>query len=233
MTDDSGVVLVCEHASAVFPDGLDDLGLNAEARVSHAAWDLGASEIAHAMRAALNAPLVEAVVSRLIYDCNRPPQAETAVPTRSERFDIPGNVGLSASARGARVAEVYYPFHTTLSEVIDAQRIPPAIVTIHTFTPVYNGTVRDTEIGFLHDTDPVLAERMVTVASRHTNLDVVLNQPYGMADGVTHTLARHGVAKGLRNVMIEVRNDLVATPQAAADVGRALAGMVQDALEAL
>ena len=36
------------------------------------------------------------------------------------------------------------------------------------------------------------------------------NDPYGPEDGVTHTLVEQGVRNGLQNVMVEVRNDLLA-----------------------
>ena len=36
------------------------------------------------------------------------------------------------------------------------------------------------------------------------------NYPYSAADGVTHTLRRHAIARGIPNVMLEIRNDLIA-----------------------
>ncbi len=35
------------------------------------------------------------------------------------------------------------------------------------------------------------------------------NYPYGPADGVTHTLKRHGLTREIANVMLEIRNDLI------------------------
>jgi len=221
---------VCEHASAFIPPALNDLGLTAEGRASHAAWDIGALAMAEAMRDALDAPLIEATVSRLVYDCNRPPEAKSAMPTKSERIDVPGNAALSDHDRTARVAQIYEPFTEMLADLIAHQEVPPAIVTLHSFTPVYHGTPRRTEIGLLHDDDASLATAMLRAAPAHTDLSVELNQPYDRSDGVTHTLALHGSANALPSVMIEVRNDLVSDPAEAARIGRALAAMLREAL---
>ncbi|MEM8648455.1 MAG: hypothetical protein AAGF86_19245 [Pseudomonadota bacterium] len=47
----------------------------------------------------------------------------------------------------------------------------------------------------------------------------------------THTLKLHGLKNGVLNVMIEIRNDLVATPEACAEVAGMLHGLISEALE--
>ena len=47
-------------------------------------------------------------------------------------------------------------------------------------------------------------------ADTDTGRPVRRNEPYGPADGVTHTLRTHALPRGLANVMIEVRHDLIA-----------------------
>ncbi|MFN6983321.1 MAG: N-formylglutamate amidohydrolase, partial [Rhizobium oryzihabitans] len=86
------------------------------------------------------------------------------------------------------------------------------VVTIHSFTPVYHGKFREVQIGILHDTDSRLADAMLSDAEGSA-LTVRRNDPYGPEDGVTHTLRLHALSDGLLNVMIEIRNDLVANEQ--------------------
>ena len=209
----SDIVLVCEHASAFIPPEFHDLDLSPEARLSHIAWDPGALAVAQAMSAGLDAPLVVQHISRLVYDCNRPPESSRAVPEVSEIFPVPGNTGLTPAQRRDRAARFYVPFRDTLGAFIE-QRIaagrPPVIVTIHSFTPVYQGERREVEIGILHDADALLADAMLARRAAHGGHVVRRNDPYGPADGVTHTIIVHGVSRGLLNVMIEVRNDLIA-----------------------
>ena len=96
-------VLVCEHASNTVPAALNNLGLTGDVLDTHIAWDPGALRVARAMARLLDAPLVAPRVSRLVYDCNRPPDAPHAIPLRSEAVDIPGNAGLGEHERRERV----------------------------------------------------------------------------------------------------------------------------------
>lgn len=223
------ICLVCEHASAEIPASLSDLGLSPEHRFSHAVWDIGAYELALALAQKLDAPLVVSRISRLVYDCNRPPEAPDAIPPKSEDIPVPGNTALSAGARAARVAQVYEPFRTTLRNTLDAFETPPAMMTIHSFTPLWFGAPRAVELGLLHDRDAGLARAMLTAAP--SGIDTQLNAPYAASDGVTHTLRTHAAPRALKNVMIEVRNDLLGDAIGVARFADVLSDMLQAALQ--
>lgn len=205
-------LILCEHASNHIPARYDGLGLSDDVRDSHAAWDPGARAVGALMASALDAPMVSSCVSRLVYDCNRPPSAPSAMPERSERFDIPGNRNLARAAIQERVTNVYRPFCNAVTQVVTERKaagLPTFLVTIHSFTPVYFDTPRAVEIGILHDDDSRLADAMLANAHLLPHRRVDRNEPYGPADGVTHSLRIHGQANGLANVMLEVRNDLL------------------------
>jgi predicted N-formylglutamate amidohydrolase len=106
----------------------------------------------------------------------------------------------------------------------------PVLVTIHSFTPVYEGNPREVEIGILHDADTRLADAMLQCGAAHLPHIIRRNEPYGPADGVTHTIAEHGLPFGHPNAMIEIRNDLIATPKAQTDMARQLAGWLTQAI---
>lgn len=209
----SDVLLVCEHASRRLPKALGTLGLDAAARESHIAWDIGGLAVAEALSDSLDATLVAQVYSRLAYDCNRPPDSPAAVPATSEIYDIPGNAGLDAAALAARALTFYHPFQDAIADIV-ASRLSAGrrviLVTIHTFTPVYFGKPRSVEIGVLHDDDTRLADALLS-ALEGSGMRAERNEPYGPADGVTHTLRLQALPRGLLNVMIEIRNDLVRT----------------------
>lgn len=228
----AAAVLVCEHASRFIPAALDGLGLDEAGRLSHAAWDIGALDLARDLSRRMDAPLVQSCVSRLVYDCNRPPEAPDSMPARSERIEVPGNSDLSAADRARRVRDVFEPFSALLSDTIEARPVPPVLITIHSFTPVYMGRDRDVQIGILHDSDSRLADALLDSAARHTRLRTGRNDPYGPDDGVTYTLRRHALPRGLRNVMIEVRNDLLPGDRACRDLGEMLAGWLDEAMRA-
>ncbi|MDO5758338.1 MAG: N-formylglutamate amidohydrolase [Rhodobacterales bacterium] len=235
--DASGAALIlCEHAAHDIPARYAGLGLSAEAAISHAAWDPGARDLALDLAKRLNATVIAARVSRLVYDCNRPPDADSAMPQQSELIEVPGNTGLTDAEREERIETVYRPFCAAVSEVIAERQKrgqKTAIITIHSFTPVYYGETRATEIGILHDSDTALADTILCHAEKASPRTIHRNQPYGPEHGVTHSLQIHGMAHGLPNVMIEVRNDLLTTPDAVADIAKELSAMLAPALRHL
>ena len=107
------------------------------------------------------------------------------------------------------------------------------IVTIHSFTPVYNVKERHVEIGVLHDADTRLGDAMLAEAARFTDFQVERNAPYGPEDGVTHTLLEHAIRWGHPNVMLEIRNDLIADAQGQARIAAILKPWLTAALSAL
>ncbi|MDO3435244.1 N-formylglutamate amidohydrolase [Rhizobium sp. CBN3] len=231
----SPVLLVCEHASNALPVRFGDLGLPSEALSSHIAWDPGALAVARVISQALDATLVHQRFSRLIYDCNRPPSSPGAMPETSEIYAIPGNKDLTAEERLARTDALYVPFHDAIRELIRDRRArgqDSILVTMHSFTPVYHGRQRAVELGILHDEDSRLADRMLDAAAESPLYRTERNQPYGPQDGVTHTLILHGLSNGLRNVMIEVRNDLIADDGGQRVMADYLTGLLQHSLEA-
>ncbi len=230
-------VLVCEHASNRFPVEYGTLGLTEEARSAHIAWDPGAFGLARALSRRLDAPLVAADVSRLIYDLNRPPHAPGAMPAQSEVYAIPGNADLDAAERLRRTEAIYIPFHERVRRELARRTalatrpaLRPVLVTVHSFTPVFHGEPRSVEFGVIHDADPRLAQAVVDVAREATTLITALNEPYSAADGVTHTLRLQATPCGLLNVMLEIRNDLIATPDAQERMAELLAPVLTAAL---
>lgn len=211
------LILVCEHAANHIPAAWGDLGLTAEQRQAHIAWDPGALALSRGLSQRLDAVLIHAPVSRLVYDCNRAPDMPGAMPVRSEIHDIPGNASISAAERLARTEAVYLPWATGLHGLI-ARRIAlglrPVIVTIHSFTPIYHGKPRRVEFGVIHDADPHLSVAILNAAHKLTGLQAELNAPYSAADDVTHTLRVQATPYGLPNAMLEIRNDLIAAPEA-------------------
>jgi predicted N-formylglutamate amidohydrolase len=206
----SPIVLVCEHASNTVPKSLGTLGMSDEDLRRHIALDIGAEGVSRILSKLLDAPLIMQRYSRLVYDCNRPPEADGAMPEVSEFFEIPGNKNLLPAARLARKQEISRPFHRALEEFLDkraAERRLTIPVSIHSFTPVYKGVERNFDVGFLFDRDNWLANLLIKAFPKDK---ARLNEPYGPKDGVMYLMNLHASPRGLKHVMIEIRNDLIA-----------------------
>lgn len=230
------LLLLCEHAAHEIPEKYQDLGLDPAHARSHAAWDPGARAVALKLSEAFDAPLVASRVSRLVYDCNRPPESAAAMPARSEIVEVPGNRGLNPAQREERIVSVYRPFCDAVTAVLAARRargLSTLLVTIHSFTPVFHGKPRAVEIGILHDSDSRLADVILAQTDRLPHRNIQRNAPYTPEDEVTHSLKVHGIANGLLNVMIEIRNDLLKTPEEEARMAAELLQLLRPALAAL
>ncbi len=208
-------VILCDHASNHIPAEFGTLGLNADELTSHIAWDPGALAVARLMASSLDAALVESCISRLVVDCNRPPEAPDMVPEISELTPIPGNQGLSAAERQRRIRLSHVPFHAAIESLVEERlsaRRDIFLVSIHSFTPIYKGIERPWHIGIIHDQDMRLAEPTLEALSEiGGGMIVGDNQPYSPADRVYYTLERHARSRGLPCMMIEIRNDEIAT----------------------
>ncbi|HEY6630395.1 MAG TPA: N-formylglutamate amidohydrolase [Rhizobiaceae bacterium] len=224
----SPYLFVCDHASNYLPPDLGTLGLRDADLLRHIAWDPGALPVALKLADALDAGLVEAGISRLAIDCNRPLDAPDLIPEISETTLIPGNAALAEGDRAARIALSWQPFHDTIEALVE-ERLAAGretwLVSIHSFTPVYRGAARPWEIGIIHDDDERLSVPLIAALRSSGRFNVGVNQPYSPADRVYFTLERHARSRGLPCVMIEIRNDGIADAAGQAKWARLLAGL--------
>jgi predicted N-formylglutamate amidohydrolase len=137
------------------------------------------------------------------------------MPETSDGTAVPGNRGLSAADRAARAAALYHPYHDAIERRLDAfaaRGASPAIVSIHSFTPVMNGFVRPWHIGILWDKDPRIAEPLIAGLRARGDLVVGDNEPYSARQPAGYTLLRHAEPAGLPHALLEIRQDLIDTP---------------------
>ena len=76
----SPFLLTCDHYGRIIPRALGDLGLPASEFERHIAWDVGIAGVANALSKRLDAHLIAQRYSRLVIDCNRPPEAPSSIP---------------------------------------------------------------------------------------------------------------------------------------------------------
>jgi predicted N-formylglutamate amidohydrolase len=229
-------VLACEHAGRRIPKRLGSLGLSAKELERHIAYDIGAEGVARRLAEILDAPLVLQRYSRLVYDCNRPPDSPSAMPIISELTAIPGNQGLTAAAREERIRLIYRPFHERAAAMIEertARHRGVIFVTIHSFTPVFKGIERRMDVGLLFDRDRRFTDLVAALMRKSGRFDVRLNEPYGPEDGVCHTVNLQAGAKGLPYSMIEIRNDLIESESGQIEWASRLGGVLQQAASLL
>ncbi len=223
-------MIAVDHASARIPKRLGSLGLSPRDLERHIAWDIGALAVAQRVAAKLDAPLVAQNYSRLVVDCNRDPGVTTSIPVVSESTGIPGNVGLSAAEAAARRREIFEPYHAQLRALLDEREHrgeQSVLVAQHSMTDVFKGARREMHAAILYNRERRFARHVLQALREERGLVVAENRPYALSDATDYTVPRHGEARGLPCVEIEIRQDLIRSEAGQAEwaerIGSALA----------
>lgn len=206
----SPVVLVCDHACNRVPGALNNLGLSAGALASHIAWDPGAAEVARRMSALLDAPLVLSGFSRLVIDCNRPLASPESIIRESDGLLIPGNQGLTPAQCRRRIDDVFLPYQRAIADLLQRRKPPTALLSIHSFTPVWQGLKRPWQVGLSGYRNDRLARRLHQLLL-DDGIVAGYDQPYAIEAAFDYTLPTHGEGRGLAGAMIEIRQDEIDT----------------------
>jgi predicted N-formylglutamate amidohydrolase len=208
------LLLLCDHATNIVPDEFDGLGLTSAELARHIGWDIGAAAVTRLLAHWLDAPALLSGYSRLVIDCNRELDDPTAFPTVSDGLPIPGNQELSAADKAARAEAFFWPYQRAIHDRLDdfaARQIAPAVVSIHSFTPCMDGLDRPWHIGILWDKDPRLPMPLIAGLAALDGLEIGDNQPYSGRDPEGFTLRHHAVPRGLPHVLVELRQDEIAS----------------------
>lgn len=206
-------LVTCDHATNIVPPWVagGDLGLPVADMHRHIAMDVGAAGLTRALAEALDAPAILSRFSRLVIDPNRGEDDPTLVMKLYDGTVVPANRCVGAAETEERLARLHRPYHAAYARLA-AQRSDTIIVAIHTFTrQLRHRPPRPWQIGILHaPADGRLALPLIARLRAGPDLIVGDNEPYaGHLPG--DSIDRHALRTGRPNVLIEVRNDLLAS----------------------
>jgi predicted N-formylglutamate amidohydrolase len=208
----SSFLLVVDHAGNLIPRALGRLGLSEGDCKRHIAWDIGIAALARLLADQLNANLIRQNYSRLVIDCNRPLDAAASIAKISEDTAIPGNAHVSDRERKARTREIFEPYHAQIAAELDRRQgasLPTALISLHSFTPVFRGVSRPWHTGVLYNRDPRFARPLLALLDADDDLLVGDNAPYVVSDATDYTIPVHGERRGLAHALVEIRQDLI------------------------
>jgi len=227
---DTPFLLTCDHASNWVPLSVagGDLGLPPDEMARHIAYDIGAAGVTRHLAKLLGAPALLSTFSRLVVDPNRGLDDPTLIMPLYDGTIIPGNRDLSVLDRSQRIERFYSPYDRAVADLAD-KRDDTIIVAIHSFTPRLNGRApRPWHIGVLHAWDQRFSRPLLDRLEAEPDLVIGENEPYaGHLPG--DAVDRHGLRPGRPNALIEIRQDLIETPEGQEEWARRLAPLLDAA----
>ncbi|NND49127.1 MAG: N-formylglutamate amidohydrolase [Rhizobiales bacterium] len=228
-----GLLLVCDHACNRIPAEYADLGLSSDELASHVAYDIGVRGVTVELARLTGAPAIMTRFSRLLIDPNRGEDDPTLVMRIADGSVIPANAAVGKDEIDRRIATYHAPYHEALDHLIgraiEAGK-PPAIFSVHSFTPRFKRTPRPWQATILWDCDPRLPKPLLDALKAEGDLVVGENVPYsGKLRG--DTLYRHATRRGLAHALIELRQDVIADPDSQLQWGQRLARILQEIMK--
>ncbi len=181
------VVISCEHAGNQVPEAFQYLfSEHQQILESHRGWDPGALEIAEYLAKQLKAPLYYRIFTRLLIELNR----SLHHPALYSEYSI----SLAREIKAQLIRDYYDYYRNEVEKHIAAyirENQNTFHLSVHTFTPVYNGIHRAVDIGLLFD--PERPEELAFCIQWKKKLEALLpqmkirfNEPYlGTDDGFT------------------------------------------------
>ncbi len=207
-------LVTCDHASNTVPPFVNSgsLGLPEDDMARHIAFDPGAAGVAKALGAALDAPVICSNFSRLVIDPNRGLDDPTLLMRLYDGTLIPANRFATDADIAERLDRCYRPYHAALEEL--AARPGICLISVHSFTPQLKGRPpRPWQIGILSASDRRVADPLIARLTEEPDLTVGDNEPYsGHLPG--DAVDQHALQQGRPNVLIELRQDVIATGDA-------------------
>lgn len=179
------LIVTCEHGGNHVPPEYRYLFAGQAATLnSHRGFDIGALHLARRFSAAGHAELFFSTVTRLLIDLNR------SIHHRSLFSEFTQNL---TTEQCNRVLDRFWvPYRLKVESAIqDAVKSGRIVIhlSIHSFTPIWNGKPRPTDIGLLYDPQrqgetEFCKEWQKRLKQLRPDLTVHRNQPYrGIADG--------------------------------------------------
>lgn len=214
----SSFLLIGDHAGNAVPRRLGSLGVSDIELGRHIGWDIGIGQLGAMLATRMDATFIRQTYSRLVIDCNRSAAQPDVIAEVSDGTPVPGNRDLSAADRAARFAAIHEPYQAAIGAELarrDAIGGQTTLIALHSFTPAMRGHDRPWHVGILHDRgDTRFAQAFLAALRDEPGLVVGDNEPYRM-DQIDYTVPRHAYP-ARPYAEVEIRQDLLATPEGCA-----------------
>lgn len=185
------LVVSCEHGSNAVPVMYYEKSQQYKTLLAtHEGWDIGAYAVAKQIADFHNTPFFSGEISRLLIDLNRSLWSK----------GVFGKIGnrLNENEKKDLITHYYDTYRSRVLQKIRELSTQSFVVhlSIHSFTPVFNGVVRHGDIGLLYDPSRFCEKQYSSFVKDELNMVlpnvyVRMNYPYrGVSDGHTTALRK-------------------------------------------
>lgn len=207
------LIISCEHGGNDVPEPYSALFAGqTETLASHRGWDPGALPVAEKMATDLLAPFVFTSISRLLIDANRSPRHKNLFSQFSR--------SLSPDEKKTVARRYHQPHRELIKNIIGTAIGQGELVihlAIHSFTPVFDGITRKTDIGLLYDSRRVKEQKFCrtwqdALTATGPHLRIHRNTPYrGASDGLATWLRLQYSQDNYLGIEVEINQSLLSS----------------------
>ena len=210
----TGILLSCEHGGNEVPPFYTSL-FEGQKKVldSHRGWDPGTLALGNWLSGQLSVPLFFSKITRLLIEINRSLDHD-------QLFSEFSNL-LPHEEKEKLISHYYLPYRNAVHAGV-REHIPNGKsclhLSLHSFTPVWKGVERDTDIGLLFDPGrereaSICCDLLQFLKGALPELCIQFNRPYlGTDDGLTTFMRTHFSDAMYAGVEIEINQKWVGTP---------------------
>lgn len=185
------LILTCEHASNLLPKQYEYLFIDHKNRLeTHEGYDVGAFEVYESLQHLADYSL-HYQWSRLLIEVNRSLHHPKLFSSISQNLD--------KAEKNRLIIDYYQAYRYQIQKKIEESLIKGECVlhlSIHTFTPILNGNVREADLGILYDPRRKAEKDFANKFRKKMSLQmpefrIRMNYPYkGKSDGFTTSLRK-------------------------------------------
>ena len=210
----ASIVLFYEHGGFRIPAPWGTLGIPERLTGTHYGYGLGSRNLTLKIAELLDATAIVSNYSRLFLDRNRKSHDPSCIRPDMGGIPVHYNEQISDAERELCEQIARHPFETAVADWLEgAAPVGKGIISVHSFSHVWETTYRDCEIGVMWKRDTRPKTPLMAALAQQDKFTSAENEPYSFAESDWYTLDRHVLSVGVPNAYIEVRNELLSNEQ--------------------
>ena len=179
---------------------------------THWGYDIGILALMTQLCSLLSCQGIHSNYSRLWIDTNRAPNQDGLIKESIEGHPLSFNQNLSASQQQERIDSVHESYHQAIHNALSVHSRPVLLISLHSFTPIWENHIRTMDVGVLFDRDEDIAFSCAKIITE-AGFFVEMNQPYSGKNGLIYSADRHGSTQNIPYIEFEFNQSILSSPQ--------------------